>query len=186
MFFNGLMLSRLLSAVLGRANSAAQSLAVKSGPVRLITVATCVAVSACASGPSFKPVPEPPPGMSYIVLYRVPTLVAAAGSVTYFLDEKEVAQLRIKGYTYFPVAPGRHVLHFGIRSQASATGIEINAKAGERIYVRYGPAENYSTLYLPTPVVVQGKALTVKSVDEVPPELSDYIFQPPSASSVGG
>jgi hypothetical protein len=149
-------------------------------PAALLTIA----LIGCATGPQYQPVPAAPAGKAILVIYREPTFASAAWPQSFWIDGKQVAELRVKAYTFIAVPPGERRVHFGGPHSESVTGVTVTLKARERVYIRYGTSTGPVVFAGQTPIASNSGQLRVTSVETVPPEITEYVFQAPTIASL--
>lgn len=144
----------------------------------LFLLLTALLLGCAAQGPIYQAPNEPPIGYANLVIYRLPTLQGSAWGTDFHVDEKEVANLRVSGYTRILVKSGTHAVRMGTLQ------LSLDAQSGKTYFVRYG-SEIGSILMVGKTPIVEGKGL----FNLVPPELavrelSDYRYTAPLIQKV--
>lgn len=131
-----------------------------------------------AQGPIYQKPSEPPNNYANVVIYRLPTMQGSAWATDFEVDGKEVASLRIRGYTRILVKSGTHTVSMG------TLRLSLNAQAGQTYFVRYGTEVSSVLMVGPTPIV-EGKGLFSEvSMESAMRELPNYRYTEPSVPVV--
>ena len=141
-------------------------------------------VSGCvASGPLYTPADAPPSGRGTLYVYRMPSLVNAAGRAQFYLDGKPLLDLDSGGYSYCFISAGPHELTQGWNLDAldplapllgrRVTYVNFNTVGGDILYVRFWNGIGN----------VDGQlskiwGMTKRSPDDAKPEIFQRHYQP--------
>ena len=103
----------------------------------LFALAALVAVSGCATGPTFAGLEPVPPGQSQIYFLREGMLFGAGMSFDLLVDDKKVGVLANGGFIPVAVSPGRHELgaQTSLIVRTAERKTAINVAAGARSFV---------------------------------------------------
>lgn len=154
--------------------------------ILLIFIALCTA-SCVTRGPTYleAKAKEPSENKAIVYVYRVYAQPTAWGT-TLFIDDKEIATLNQKGFTWVYLSPGLHSIQgkWAWLSGQLNTKMETNIESGKTYYVEISGAVKITDVYagfifynveshLSSRNVIEAQAKLIDCCKFVPPKLSE-------------
>ncbi len=111
----------------------------------LLIVVISLLISCAATGPLFTDAPAPSSSEGLIYIYRIPSSAFSGRDSYFYVNDINVADLSINGYTYFYLPPGNYEIKqkWPIDMPGGSLNSNLSLSAGETVYFMFGTASNW-------------------------------------------